>query len=106
MAGGIGITPMIAMAHRLHELGAKFELHYSGRSENSMGFVSILKGFSWSSNVIFHITDQGSRAEFSAIFAVSGADAEVYTCGAEPYMQAVLEAAEQAGVPEERRHLE
>jgi reductive dehalogenase len=106
MGGGIGITPMIAMAHRLHELGAKFELHYSGRSENSMGFVSIIKGFSWNSNVIFHITDQGSRAEFSAIFAGSGANAEVYTCGAEPYMQAVLEAAEQAGVPEERRHLE
>ena len=29
MGGGIGITPMVAMAHRLHEIGADFELHYS-----------------------------------------------------------------------------
>ena len=29
MGGGIGITPMIAFAHRLHTIGRDFEMHYS-----------------------------------------------------------------------------
>jgi len=29
LGGGIGVTPLIAMCHRLHSLGAEFALHYS-----------------------------------------------------------------------------
>jgi hypothetical protein len=38
MDGDIGITPMIAMAHRLHALGADFEMHYSIPSRASAGY--------------------------------------------------------------------
>lgn len=106
LGGGIGITPMIAMAHRLHTLGADFELHYSGRSRNTMGFIDDILGFPWADRVTLHISDEGTRADLAILFGKPPADTHVYTCGAEPYMQSVMDAAQRAGVPEDNRHLE
>ena len=105
MGGGIGITPMIAMAHRLHAIGADFELHYSGRSRTTMGFLEQLAQVGWVKNVTLHITAEGSRAQFEHILKFTP-DAHIFTCGSEPYMEAVLRAAEEAGFPEDNRHLE
>src|SRR3546814_1316567 len=33
-AGGIGVTPILAMAERLAQIDASFELHYCGRSRS------------------------------------------------------------------------
>ena len=106
MGGGIGITPMIAMAHELHGAGRSFELHYSGRSRESMGFLRELAEVPWAERVSVHVTDEATRADLSAIMAAQPSGTHVYTCGAERYMAAVMEAAEAAGVPEEARHLE
>ncbi|MGB0866427.1 MAG: PDR/VanB family oxidoreductase, partial [Granulosicoccaceae bacterium] len=106
LGGGIGITPMIAMAHRLYALGRDFELHYSGRSRASMAYLDDLAGFAWSDKVHLHISAESSRAKLSEIINVRSGDTHVYTCGAEAYMAAVMQAAEQAGIPEEARHLE
>ena len=46
-AGGIGVTPMIAMAHRLHALGRDFELHYSAASRPTAGFMADLSQVPW-----------------------------------------------------------
>jgi ferredoxin-NADP reductase len=105
MGGGIGITPMIAMAHRLHEIGGDFELHYSGRSRETMGFLEDLAAFPWADKVELHVSSEGSRADMDDILKYSKG-AHVYTCGAEPYMQAVMDAAEAGGFPEDNRHLE
>ncbi len=105
MGGGIGITPMIAMAYQLYAEGADFELHYSGRSRETMGFLNDLKTSPLADKVTLHISSENTRARFQDILKYQDG-AHVYTCGAEPYMQAVLQAAEQAGFPEEHRHLE
>ena len=105
MGGGIGITPMIAMAHRLHAIGADFELHYSGRSRKTMGFLDDIASFPWAGRVVLHVSDEGSRADMTEILKYQDG-AHVYTCGAEAYMDAVMETAEAAGFPEEVRHLE
>ena len=34
VAGGIGITPLLAMARRLEQLGRKWELYYAARSSS------------------------------------------------------------------------
>ena len=106
MGGGIGITPMIAMAHELHAQGRDFAFHYSGRSRASMGFLDELPTFPWADKVHLHITDEDTRADFTAILSQPQTGAHLYTCGAERYMSAVMEAAETAGFPEEARHLE
>lgn len=106
MGGGIGITPLIAMAHELHAHDRPFEIHYSGRSRSTMGYLHDLENFPWSENVHYHITDESSRAELNKVFSNRVSGAHVYTCGAEPYMNAVLLAAEKAGIPEDCRHFE
>ena len=105
MGGGIGITPMIAMAHRLHALGRPFALHYSGRSRAAMGYLRELAGMPWADRVALHVSDEGSRADLPAILR-HRPGAHVYVCGAAPYMAAVMAVAAAAGFPEEALHLE
>lgn len=106
MGGGIGITPMIAMAHRLHEIGGDFELHYSVPSRQAAGYLNDLEAVPWKDRVRLHVSDEGSRADLTKILGGYREGQHVYTCGPDRYMDAVMSAAEQAGFPEEARHLE
>ncbi|MEP1520417.1 reductive dehalogenase [Ascidiaceihabitans sp.] len=106
MGGGIGITPMIAMAHELHAQGHDFVLHYSGRSRATMALLDEIAQFPWAQNVHIHVTDEDTRADFASILAGYSEGWHLYTCGAERYMTAVLDAATQAGFPEDAQHLE
>ena len=106
MGGGIGITPLVAMAHELHAQGRKFRVHYSGRSRATMGLLDDIAGFPWADRVTLHITQEGSRADLDTLLAGYQDGWHVYTCGADRYMTSVMEAAARAGFPEEARHLE
>ena len=106
MGGGIGITPMIAMAHRLYALGRKFEVHYSVPSQDAAGYRDDLSKVPWADHVTWHVSQEGSRADFKAILGSYTETCHVYTCGPDRYMQAVLDAAEGVGFPENARHLE
>lgn len=104
--GGIGITPLIAMAHRLHAIGADFDMHYSGRSRNQMGYIQQLADFEWANNVALHITEENTRADFKAILQNFPDNAQLYLCGSDPYMQALQQDARAVGFPEEQTYLE
>ncbi|NNF72495.1 MAG: reductive dehalogenase [Rhodobacteraceae bacterium] len=106
MGGGIGITPMIAMAHRLHAIGASFEVHYSVPSRGAAGYLDDLTGVPWADHVTLHVSDEGSRADLAAILGRYEPGWHAYTCGPDRYMSAVMDAATSAGFPEEARHLE
>ncbi len=111
MGGGIGITPMIAMAHRLDGLNRDFELHYSCKSRDVAGFLDDLTDVPWADKIHYHFSDEGSRANLKQIFTdmktgyhVPGN--HVYVCGPDHFMTAVLDAAKKAGCPEDRLHRE
>jgi len=106
MGGGIGITPMLAMAHRLHAIGAKFSLHYSVGKRDSAGFLADIEAAPWSDRVLLHISDEGSRADLDNILANYSEGCHLYTCGPDRYMSAVLEAGERLGWPDETLHRE
>tara|TARA_R110002110_G_scaffold34062_9_gene116251 strand:- start:1404 stop:2471 length:1068 start_codon:yes stop_codon:yes gene_type:complete len=106
MGGGIGVTPMIAFAHRLHALGRPFDLHYSAPRRDAAAFAKMLSGMPWAAQVHLHISSEATRADLPAIMTRLAKGAHVYTCGPDTYMQAVMSAAEQASVPEDARHLE
>ena len=106
MGGGIGVTPMIAMAHELNSRGAWFALHYSVRSRRDAGFLDELAGAPWRDRVHLHVSDEGTRAEFDALLAGYEEGWHVYACGPDHYMSAVMESAERRGFPEDARHLE
>jgi reductive dehalogenase len=106
MGGGIGITPMIAFAHRLHALGKPFDLHYSAPTRDAAAFTKILSAQPWAANVHLHISAEGTRCDLDATMTGTPKGTHVYTCGPDAYMQAVIDAAERADLPEDARHLE
>ena len=106
MGGGIGITPMIAFAHRLHALGKPFDLHYSASSRDTAAFTKTLGAMPWAANVHLHISAEGTRCDLGTVTARAPKGTHVYTCGPDAYMQSVIDAAAHAGVPEDARHLE
>ncbi len=106
MGGGIGVTPMVAMGHRLHALGKKFALHYSVPTGARAAFAEELARVPWAAKVTLHISDAGTRADLDAIFTNATEGWHVYACGPDAYMTAVMDAAARHGVPEDARHLE
>lgn len=105
MGGGIGVTPMIAMAHRLHALGRDFALHYSASRRAGAGFLADLKTAPWAGRVHLHFSDESTRANLPKLLKYKQGS-HIYTCGPDIYMNAVIDAAKAGGYPEEARHLE
>ncbi|MFN8721182.1 MAG: 2Fe-2S iron-sulfur cluster-binding protein [Rhodospirillales bacterium] len=105
-AGGIGVTPMLAMAHRLHALGRDFTLHYSSRSRATAAFVDDLGTVAWAEQVVTHFSDEGNRADLAALTAGHRPGMHLYTCGPARYMDGVLAAAVSNGWPDEALHRE
>lgn len=105
-AGGIGITPLLTMAHRLHALGRDFEFHYSFRRRGEAGFLADLERAPWKDRVRCHVTEEGTRCIFDELIAPYEAGMHLYTCGAARYMDGVYAAAQAKGWPEEALHKE
>lgn len=106
MGGGIGITPMMAMGHRLYALGRDFELHYSCKNRDVAGFLDDLESFVWSNKVHLHFSEEGTRVDLDSLFANFQEGYHLYTCGPERFMNGVLEAGTRQGWPEESLHKE
>ncbi|WP_420413929.1 2Fe-2S iron-sulfur cluster-binding protein [Roseibium sp.] len=106
MGGGIGITPMIAMANRLHSIGGEFEVHYCCSRRADAGFLNDLATVPWAERVQLHFSDEGTRADLAEILKDYAPGAHVYSCGPARFMSSVMEAAEHAGFQETERHVE
>lgn len=91
IAGGIGITPIIAMADRLKALGKVYEIHYAGRGLASMAFVERLKR-DHGEALSLYPKDQGRRIDLAYLLAKPADDTLLYACGPERLLEA-LEAA-------------
>jgi vanillate O-demethylase ferredoxin subunit len=105
VAGGIGITPILAMAETLSAQNRKFRLHYHARSHERAAFVEELKSSSYASNVIFSFDDENSSG-IAQIFSDADAHAWLYTCGPAGFMNAVMGAAKAAGVQDTKMRKE
>lgn len=101
MAGGIGITPMITMAHRLHALGREFILHFSAASEAQCGFAEELKAAPWGDRVFFHFSKEGGRADLDELIPTYREGFKLYTCGSDRYMNGIFDAATAKAWPDE-----
>jgi len=104
--GGIGITPMIAMAHEAYALGLDFEIHYSVTTRADAAFESRLTATPWSDRATVHVSDEGSRANLGEILGEFQPGHHVYVCGPSQYMEAVMGVAVEAGFPDEAFHSE
>jgi reductive dehalogenase len=105
-AGGIGVTPLLTMAHRLHALGREFELHYSVRRRAEAAFLADIEAAPWRERARLHVSDEGTRAGFAQLVPAWATGFHLYACGAARYMDAVFAVARDAGWPEEALHRE
>jgi reductive dehalogenase len=101
MGGGIGVTPLLTMAHRLHALGRDFALHYSARARGECGFVEEIEAQPWADKARFHFSKGGGRGDLSALIPDYRPGLKLYTCGSDRYMDAIFVAAADKGWPEQ-----
>ena len=104
IAGGIGITPIKAMVDEVRARGARWHLHYGGRSREHMAFVDELVDLS-GDNVSIVPQDVDGLLAVPAIIGNLSPEAAVYCCGPAPLLDAVLTACAEAGASE-RLHFE
>jgi len=108
LAGGIGITPLLAMAEQLTRDGAPFQLHYCARSREHAAFVDAIARSGYASAVSFHFSEgEGAqRLDIPALLARRRPGQHLYACGPARFMDAVLDAARAHGWPEDSVHHE
>jgi vanillate O-demethylase ferredoxin subunit len=108
IAGGIGITPILAMAQALHATGQDFAMHYCARTASRMAFRREIEASGYAARVHFHLGDGPQGQQFDAAQALAGAEpgTHLYVCGPAGFMEHVLDAARALAWPEECLHRE
>jgi ferredoxin-NADP reductase len=90
IAGGIGITPIIAMVDAAIRAGADWHLLYGGRSRASMAYLDRIRDLP-SARVTVCPQDENGLLNLGAVLGTTQADTLVYCCGPEPLLDAVAE---------------
>ena len=106
LAGGIGLTPLLAMAQALAHRGADFQLCVFSRSREHLPFAGALGEPALAPHVRVHL-DQGDaaqRIDLRQLLAERAPGTHLYVCGPGGFMEAVHRAA--AHWPEDARHVE
>lgn len=80
IAGGIGITPILAMADRLKLLGKDYALHYAGRSRAAMAHLDRVRA-DHGGHLQLHVSGDGGRADLGAIVAAAPPGTFIAACG-------------------------
>jgi vanillate O-demethylase ferredoxin subunit len=109
VAGGIGITPLLAMVRRLCELGRSWDIYYCARTESRAAFLRELLDLARTcSNGAVHCVFDGDAGaaplDIRVVLATHGAQADFYCCGPAPLMDAFTTAL--ASVSPRKVHLE
>ena len=91
LAGGIGITPILPMVRQAVEWGARWQLVYGGRTEDSMAFLGELARYQ--DQVWLYPEDRGERIPLPKWLAEPLPDTTIYVCGPEPLLAAIEDGA-------------
>ncbi len=107
-AGGIGITPMLAMAQQLAHGQADFTLHYCSRTPSRTAFLDRLRDAPWADRVRLHFDDGDARQKLdaAAVLAMPSPDVRLYVCGPSGFMAHVIDSARAAGWADANIHSE
>ena len=98
VAGGIGITPMLLMAHTLAKRNANVRMLFGARSQAELAFVDVLQQ-QLGSRLQTACADQRDQLEFDNEIADLPQGALMYVCGPLPMLDASRAAWARAGRP-------
>lgn len=88
VAGGIGITPLLPMISAAEAAGAKWELHYGGRSRQSMCFVDEVSSVA-GDRLTLYPEDEIGLIDLDSVLHGPSEDTVLYTCGPGGLLQAI-----------------
>jgi ferredoxin-NADP reductase len=108
VGGGIGITPMVAMAHHLHDAGRDFTLHYCARSRDKAAFLRELDEAGFRGRIDLHFDDGPAQQRLDAARALPppAPDIHLYVCGPDGFMAWIIGEAVRLGYQEPQIHRE
>ena len=114
LAGGIGITPIVAMAEQLQRAGADFELHYCTRSAERTAFSERMKASAFASKVHIHHDDGLDNQKLNLAACLSLASPQtsttqkthLFVCGPTGFIEYVVNTAQAQGWPAQQVHVE
>lgn len=107
VAGGIGITPLLCMARELVRRPGAVELHYFGRSPESMAYRAELQALRGLSLREYTGLDAGASvaAMQRCVGRAGGAD-QLYVCGPAAMIDSAIDIAARLGWPSRQVHFE
>lgn len=91
IAGGIGITPIMAMIRQVQAEGKRFRLYYCTRSPETTAFVGELNAPEFAGKVTIHYDggDPSRSLDLRPVLAERKNREHLYCCGPRPLMEAV-----------------
>jgi cytochrome P450/ferredoxin-NADP reductase len=107
-SGGIGLTPILAMAWRLHQLGRDFVWHLSARSRERLAWSDQIDALPFRKQIMLHLDDGPADQLLDAATVLRHVSdrAQVYICGPRGYMDHLAQAARDAGILPDRMRRE
>ncbi|MFE2990644.1 PDR/VanB family oxidoreductase [Streptomyces sp. NPDC059262] len=90
VAGGIGITPVLAMAREATARGDSWELHYGGRAVTTMAFVGQARALAESAGAPFRLT-AGEPLDLAALVRDVPEGGAIHACGPPALLAALRE---------------
>ncbi|OYU17303.1 MAG: ferredoxin--NADP(+) reductase [Rhodobacteraceae bacterium PARR1] len=105
LAGGIGITPFVAMMHQLARFGGRFELHYAARNPALAAYADDLRG-RYGDRVNLYYDDAGQAMPLVDLLARQPIGTHLYCCGPKGMLAWVRATAAAAGLPAHAVHFE
>ncbi len=108
LGGGIGITPLLAMAERLASQQADFSLHYCARDTARTAFAQRIAASRFAANTQLHHDDGPASQRFDVENVLGRADPEthVYVCGPTGFIVHAMSAAQRLGWSASQLHRE
>lgn len=106
VAGGIGVTPLMAMAQALHAMGLPYELHYFAQSEEHLAFAGIRRLLGDAVTVHLGLTPNETGDAIANIVGSPGHTHQLYVCGPGPMLEAARSLAADAGWADGAVHFE
>lgn len=104
LAGGIGITPILAMAYELRKQQRPFEIHYCLRTRSAGAFIEELsRAFS---NEFHLYCDDETPFDANKVLADRADKAHIYTCGPTGFMDWLIATAKEQGFSDKHIHFE
>lgn len=108
IAGGIGITPLLAMAQTLHHDGLRYELHCFARSEEHVAFRDVLATLAPHVTMHLGLDPEATTDALDALLATrdDALTTRIYVCGPAPMIEATRRLASDHGWPAGSVHAE